>query len=135
VYAGLAGQSLVGSPPAVPPGRALISDYEVPDNLLPRYRRKTTVTDEHYFHRGLRSLHDGKWKLIWGSDGRHELYDLEADPMETNDLVAQLPAQAAAMEAHLQSLLDDLPKVGDAEATGELDAETQEQLRALGYIE
>jgi len=28
-----------------------------------------------------------------------------------------------------------MPQVGEAEATGELDAETQEQLRALGYIE
>jgi len=135
VYAGLTGKSLVGSPVAVPSGRALIGDYEVPDNLLPRYRRKTTVTDERYFHRGLRSLHDGKWKLIVGTDGRNELYDLEADPLERNDLVTQLPAQAQAMQARLQALLDDMPKVGDAEAAGELDAETRDQLRALGYIE
>jgi len=39
------------------------------------------------------------------------------------------------MQARLQALLDDMPKVGDAEAAGELDAETRDQLRALGYIE
>jgi len=135
VHAELPGKSLVGSPVAVPTGRALLGDYEIPDNLLPRYRRKTTITDERYFHRGLRSLHEGNWKLIWGTDGRHELYDVEKDPLETTDLVTQLPAQAQAMEARLQALLDGMPKVGDAEETGELDAETRDQLRALGYIE
>jgi arylsulfatase A-like enzyme len=135
VHAELPGRSLVGSPVAVPPGRALLGDYEVPDNLLPRYRRKATVTDEHYFHRGLRSLHEGKWKLIAGTDGRNELYDLEQDPQEKNDLVTQLPEQAAAMESRLKAVLDDMPQVGEAEETGELDAETKDQLRALGYIE
>lgn len=135
VHAGLAGHSLVGSPVAVPAGRALLGDYEVPDNLLPRYRRKTRVTDERYFYRGLRSLHDGNWKLIWGTDGRHELYDLAKDPLETNDLLTRLPEQARLMEARLQAVLDGMPKTGDAEETGELDAETRDQLRALGYIE
>ena len=135
LYASLAGKSLVGSPVAVPSGRALIGDYEVPDNLLPRYRRKTEVTVEHYFHRGLRSLHEGNWKLIVGTDGRNELYDLDADPSETTDLVKERPEQAQAMEARLRTLLDEMPKIGDAEATGELDAETRDQLRALGYIE
>jgi arylsulfatase A-like enzyme len=135
VLAALPGRSLVGSPVAVPPGRMLLGDYEVPDNLLPRYRQKTKVTDERYFRRGLRSLHYGNWKFILGSDGRNELYDLEQDPSEMNDLVQQDPEQARAMETHLQEVLAGLPKMSDAEATGELDDETKAQLRALGYIE
>jgi len=135
LHAGLPGKSLVGSPVSVPSGRTLLGDYEVPDNLLPRYRRRTKITDESYFHRGLRSLHEGNWKFIWGTDGRHELYDLAKDPLETNDLVTQLPEQAKAMESRLQAMLDEMPQVGDAEETGELDAETRDQLRALGYIE
>lgn len=135
VQAVLPGRSLVGSPVAVPPGRMLLGDYEIPDNLLPRYRQKTTVTDERYFRRGLRSLHYENWKFIWGTDGRHELYDLEHDPLEKNDLLQQAPEQARAMETRLQAVLAGLPKMRDAEAAGELDDETKAQLRALGYIE
>jgi arylsulfatase A-like enzyme len=135
VYAGLPGKSLVGSPVSVPTGRSLLGDYEVPDNLLPRYRRRTKVTDESYFFRGLRSLHEGNWKLIWGTDGRHELYDLAKDPLETNDLVKQHPEKVKALEARMQAMLEEMPQVGEAEEAGELDAETQDQLRALGYIE
>jgi arylsulfatase A-like enzyme len=135
VQAVLPGRSLVGSGISVPPGRLMLGDYEIPDNLLPRYRRKTAVTDESFFHRGLRSLHQENWKFIWGTDGRHELYDLAKDPLETHDLIAELPEQAQGMQARLQQLLDGIPKVGESEEPAELDAETKDQLRALGYIE
>jgi arylsulfatase A-like enzyme len=133
----LPGQSLVGSPVSVPPDRMLIGDYEVPSNLLPRYRRRTKVSaeQEHYFQRGLRSVHHENWKFIWATDGRHELYDLSRDSGETNNLVTQLPEQAAAMQAGLQERLAGMSAIGGQEQTPELDPETREQLRALGYVE
>ena len=43
---------------------------------------------------GNRTIRQGKWKLAWGaSDRRWELYDMEADRTETNDLAADLPRQ------------------------------------------
>jgi hypothetical protein len=115
----------------------LIGDYEVPSNLLPRYRRRTKVSaeQEHYFQRGLRSVHHENWKFIWATDGRHELYDLSRDSGETNNLVTQLPEQAAAMQAGLQERLAGMSAIGGQEQTPELDPETREQLRALGYVE
>ncbi len=39
------------------------------------------------YMRRLRCVESGGMKLIWGSDGRHELYSTEDDPDETTNLV------------------------------------------------
>ena len=51
-------------------------------------------------HEGNRAVRDGKWKLVArGATGPWELYDLEADRTETNDLASQHPERARAMAA------------------------------------
>jgi arylsulfatase A-like enzyme len=48
-------------------------------------------------------VRDGRWKLIeWFEDGGVELYDLDADPGETRDLVDERPEIAARMRAMLR---------------------------------
>jgi len=37
--------------------------------------------------RTLRAVYQGQYKYIWASDGRHELYDLAADPDELRNLI------------------------------------------------
>lgn len=67
-----------------------------------------------------------------------ELYDIESDPGETDNLIADRPELAASMEAELTSLLrrlrgaGRLPKDGKRE---ELDERTIKSLKALGYIQ
>ena len=84
-----------------------------------------------------------------GSNRRHALYDLAADPFEQSDLLADslaLSGPAAEQLAQLSGLLDayesenarraaELGVVPDALPTGEIDPERIEKLRALGYIE
>ncbi len=49
------------------------------------------------------AVRDGRWKLIeWFEDGGVELYDLDADPGETRDLVDERPEIAARMRAMLR---------------------------------
>ncbi len=53
-----------------------------------------------WFLYGNRAIRQGRWKLVWGAHARTwELYDMEADRTETNDLASQFPSQVAQMEA------------------------------------
>lgn len=76
----------------------------------------------------LRALRDGRYKLI--DAPRPELYDLENDPAERENLVAQRPETARVLRAALE-------RVGGGEgamSVGALDREALEKLAALGYL-
>ena len=85
------------------------------------------------------ALEVGEWKLVWdGATLETELYRLTDDPGELNDLSDQLPLQAMLLE---QMLLmrralhqKTLAGFGGESAVEALDAETEERLRALGYL-
>lgn len=82
---------------------------------------------------GLMALRTRTDKFIWAP--RPELYDLTVDPGETTNLALAEPARAEqmrrALEAMVQRIVDqDLHVVEKAE----LDAETAESLRSLGYV-
>ena len=52
-------------------------------------------------HEGNWAILDGKWKLVSdGPGGKWELYDMEADRTETNDLADQHPDRVRRMAAH-----------------------------------
>jgi hypothetical protein len=52
---------------------------------------------------GLLGLRDGRWKLIHELDsGRSQLFDLEADPGEREDLAEQYPERVEAYTEHLR---------------------------------
>lgn len=84
-----------------------------------------------------RSALSGSWKYIHstGAEETHELFDLAADPGESNNLVDEHPERARG----LQTLLDDYEQnsrsfyATDVHTT--LDDEERERLRALGYVD
>jgi arylsulfatase A-like enzyme len=51
----------------------------------------------------VQSVCDGRWHYLEFGDGRRELYDVDADPLETKNLAAERPAEAAAMAALLRA--------------------------------
>jgi arylsulfatase A-like enzyme len=90
--------------------------------------------------RRMRSLRVGGMKLIWGSDGRNELYDLTSDPGETANLIDS-PGYAEVSRSMERRLLElvakyEADRVESAPAPKEtkLDPATNEALRSLGYI-
>lgn len=90
-----------------------------------------------YFSAREGAVIDGRWKLVAPLDDprRHNarLYDLRRDPGETTDVSAEHPIRAAELAAHLQrKLRTSGPPAGNAR---QLDRETRDQLRALGYLE
>jgi arylsulfatase len=49
---------------------------------------------------GNRAVRQGKWKLVWGSNVKKwELFNMELDRTETNDLASQYPQRVKQMEA------------------------------------
>ena len=76
------------------------------------------------------------WKLVLHlDDERVELYDLASDPGERNDLAAQRPDEREALLAELRDWTRAAAALDPDRAPIELDAETRDSLRQLGYIE
>jgi arylsulfatase A-like enzyme len=117
--------------------RVVVAEYLTPW-LLPVLWAQTNVPG---FQKGpvvrqLRGAVWGHYKLIWSSDGRHELYDLRADPLETRNLAEDAPGLVALVQDKLARWVGSVPEY---EPTGELvpdlPREVAQQLRALGYIQ
>jgi len=74
-------------------------------SLVPALRGAALKRDKPIFfeHEGNRAVRDGKWKLVAKTEkGKWELYDLEADRSEMNDLSAEDPQRVAAMAKQWQ---------------------------------
>jgi len=138
------GISLLG--PERPAGSLVISEYYYPRQALEGMKRRGLIETEDRekalakYKRRIRAVIDGDMKLIWGGDGRHELYDLGRDPDEKVNLVGD-PAYADTVE-RLIRLLEGMvekyraagPKQGSAKA-GQVDDVTREKLKSLGYTQ
>lgn len=84
----------------------------------------------------LRSVDDGRFKLIseLSTDGR-QLYDLENDPLEQNDLFRQGDAAVADLEEALGRWRLRFEQGVDAEEALRVSDAARERLRALGYLQ
>jgi arylsulfatase A-like enzyme len=85
------------------------------------------------FLRERQALYVERYKLILSSDGADELYDLEADPGESHDLLAERPDLGEALRKRLLAVLATRPGGAGAGEVPELTPEQLEELRLLGY--
>lgn len=76
----------------------------------------------------LRSMRDGKWKYI--AAPRPELYDLEADPAEVNNVLERHRPEADRLAERAGRISGPELPAGAAPA----DSETRRRLQALGYV-
>jgi arylsulfatase A-like enzyme len=133
----LAGRDLLGPPAALASERSILAEYQRPIASLHKLRAEPDKPlDESYFKRDLKSIRRGGLKLLWASDGRHELYDLVEDPWELRNLIAERVEDARALESELSRVGATLKPVAGVSAEGsQLDENTRRELRALGYVQ
>jgi len=72
-----------------------------------------------------------QWKYIYTT--RPELYDLPRDPGEAQDLYAQEPDRARAMEDQLRDILKTRTRQVSPAGT-QIDSEARQRLESLGYV-
>ena len=115
-------------------GRSLVGLIEGDDS----YGQRHVVSQT--FHPGaareLKSIIVDRKKLIRNEDLRTlELYDLTADPDEMDNLSSQQALFVEETNQQLSNLIDDDSILSHSADMGDLDDESIQQLRALGYVE
>lgn len=117
---------------------ALYAEYYRPLKYLKGFKEKFPDLDRSPWDRRIRSVRTDRHKLIWSSDGRHELYDMLEDPEEQHDIAGQEPERTTKLAQHVEQWL--LARSGGAgepvlEPEPEVSEAMKEELRALGYVE
>ncbi|MFC1888589.1 sulfatase [Thermodesulfobacteriota bacterium] len=100
-------------------------------------------SEEDFEGNVVRSIRSKDRKLILANEGNPrglkpmELYHLESDPEESNNLVGVAGTESVVSElkAYMEGIENYAVKNSVQAETKELDAATQEQLKALGYIQ
>jgi hypothetical protein len=84
--------------------------------------------------RDLRAIYQGKEKYIWASDSLNELYDLEKDLGELQNLIAKFPRRAQALDKTLMQWVASIKPLKTKGEKVKISRSTEEKLRALGYV-
>lgn len=88
------------------------------------------------FRRRLTAFYHGDFKLIWASDGTHELYDLSDDPQEARNLAASNETDLERMQDLLRKVIKGFNLFDYSKAElPDMSQEQLERLRALGYTD
>lgn len=88
------------------------------------------------WNRELRALIDGPFKYVWASDGRNELYDLDADPLEERNLVDRHVEVRKRLASTLDACVASILSPGKTiQTVPPLSPEQRRRLESLGYLQ
>ena len=91
--------------------------------------------DDPSFLRDLRAIYEPPYKLVEASSGAVELFDLERDPDELANLASENPELVRTLSERMHAFAERHPPLYEEEMEAVLQPDTEEALRALGYIE
>jgi arylsulfatase A-like enzyme len=110
---------------------------EVADGSLRRMAKLHPSVDLKRFETTFQAIEDGEYKLVTASDGSRRLFDVRADPAETRAIdgdVERVGELEGKLEAWRKAVRAYVP-TGEGPVGGKVDAELEEGLEALGYVE
>jgi hypothetical protein len=124
-------RSLVGEPASA--DRPLLAEYARPqDHLLNSLQALNPEVDLPRLERSFQTVRVGDLRLTLASDGGQELHNLATDPAQAENLAEKHPEQVTALQTLIERLL---PAASGASGEKlELDEQTRQQLRSLGYV-
>jgi arylsulfatase A-like enzyme/Flp pilus assembly protein TadD len=104
-------------------GKAVPTTYSYEETLYPKINMGWSE---------LRGVHADHWMYIRAP--RPELYDLDQDPGELNNVIATHPKEFRKLEAQLKQLSQLGESNTETLVTNHMDQQTLSQLRSLGYV-
>jgi len=90
--------------------------------------------DFSYSGKNLRAVFGDRYKLVTIDGEAAELYDLESDPGELENLISARPAVAESLRLLLDDVTGEMLEPPPPAEEGVLDPDVQERLRAVGYL-
>ena len=118
------------------PREQIIAEYLAPQPSMEALEQRvgSIPSGVRQYDRTLRSIRRDGWKLIRGSDGTHELYNVAEDPGETTDRSDAEPERVESLASHLDAWLASFEHAETAGEVG-ISAATESRLEDLGYLQ
>jgi arylsulfatase A-like enzyme len=118
------------------PRKHAIAEYVAPQPSMDALERRvgSLSPEVRRFDRSLRAIRADGWKLIRGSDGSRELYELDDDPDERNDRVVDSADRATTLGNELDEWLASFEHATTDE-TVSMNDDTEARLEDLGYLQ
>ena len=118
------------------PRNRIVAEYLAPQPSMDALETRVGGLPEHVreYDRSLRAVRTDRYKYIRGSDGSLELYDIQCDPGETEDLADARGDVIADLDATLEEWLDSFEHA-DLSGDVEMRKETRARLDDLGYLQ
>jgi arylsulfatase A-like enzyme len=110
-----------------------LAEQSHPD--ITNFHKRFPGVDVSRFDRSLKMIRTDQHKYIQASDGRHELYDLWADPDELCNIIAAQPHIADTLDQRLAEWNTTFEVAMPTTQAPEFDDVVRDRLRALGYLE
>ena len=119
-----------------PQDRSIVAEYLNPMPPIDQMRERcdNPSFDVSVYDRTLRAIYRGQYKLIRGSDGTRQLYNIVDDPDEETDLIEQKPQIASELESELTKAVERYSDVSSVPSEATVTQDVEGRLEDLGYL-